>query len=301
MNFLSNAVSVFLVPLLMAAPVWAQPAQGPAPSAQPPAPGQLAPKTPGQLQLRLVDSDGARVQANTRTVKGIAVQVTDADGAPVSDAAVAFRFSSSGASATFADGSHSAVAYTDASGNAHVANFQWNEVPGAAALRITATKANSHAGLLLEQTLASGAAAPAPIATPVSVPSTEAEAALPEEVGVGEHQIATSAISAPAIGRPIAAPIAESAAKSGIPSEYVGNPYHPARLGLAPAISISNTEARDAEYHGSSKKKWIILGIAAGVGAGIAVALLSGKSGSASTAAGSGVTVGAPTISIGHP
>ena len=296
MNSLSNAVSVFLIPLLVAAPVWAQTAQGPLAAALPPAPGQLAPKTPGELHLRLVDSDGARVQANTRTEKGIAVQVTNADGAPVSDAAVAFRFSSSGASATFADGSHSAVAYTDASGNAHVANFQWNEVPGAAALRITATKANSHAGLLIEQTLASAAAAPAPIATPIPVPSTAAEAALPEEDGVGKHQIAP-----PAIMRSIGGSVAESAARSGIPSEYIGNPYHPARLGLAPAISISNTGARDAEYHGSSKKKWIILGIAAGVGAGIAVALLSGKSGSASTSAGSGVTVGTPTISIGRP
>ena len=292
MNFLSNTISVVLVPLLVASPVWAQ-----APASKPLVPGRVAPKTTGQLQLRLVDSDGSRVVANTRTAKGIAVQVTDADGAPVSDAAVAFRFSESGASASFADGSHSAVAYTDAGGNAHIANFQWNGIAGTAALRITANKANSHAGLLIEQNLVSGSPVPGVVAPPVSVPSSvpsnEAEAAIPETdaVATTPASIATTLAAHPSVPAPT------------IPSEYIGNPYHPARLGLAPAISISNTGGRDEEYHSSSRKKWIILGIAAGAGIGIAFALMNAKSATSATgaAASSGVSVGTPTISIGHP
>ena len=231
--------------------------------------------------------------ANTRTAKGIAVQVTDAAGAPVSDAAVAFRFSESGASASFADGSHSAVAYTDAGGNAHIANFQWNGIPGTAALRITANKANSHAGLLIEQNLVSGSPVPEVVAQAVSIPANEADAAIPET---------DPAMAPPA---PMTPPLAAHPVTSapGAPSEYIGNPYHPASLGLAPAISISNTGGRDEEYHSSSKKKWIILGIAAGAGIGIAFALMNGKSAAPANGAAvnSGVAVGTPTISIGHP
>jgi hypothetical protein len=240
------------------------------------------PGTPGTILVHLLDSDGTRVLANSHSSKGVAVQVTDANGTGVGDAAVAFRFPDSGATAAFADGSHSAVVYTDATGTARIGNYQWNEQPGPVALRVTATKADSHAGLLVEQMLVTNASVSTPVVVqPKILAATEAPPALPE---------------------PVAAPFAlsEPAAPTMVAPASAVNPYRIPRASIAPAISISSTD-HDSGYHGGfNKKKWIILGIVAGVGAGAALALTSGKSGAAASGT-SGVAVGSPTISIGHP
>lgn len=280
----SSSVSLGLIPLLISSPVWSQTG---APAGDP-----VRPATPSQLTLRLTDSDGSQVLSNTRTVRGLGVQVNDGNGAPVQGAAVVFRFPDSGSSASFSDGSHSAVAYTDDGGNAHIANFQWNPMPGVVPIRITATKGTTHAGLLVEETLTAGTPSQASVpARPVTVPATESGAVLsnnePEEVVL------------PAAS----AKVAESASAAG--GDYLSNPYRGARLGVSPMVSISNagkSSGADYSYH-PSRKKWIILGIVAGVGAGAVFALMNAKGGSSGAAAAStsGVSVGAPTISIGHP
>lgn len=278
----SHAVSVVLVPLMIASPVWSQTAPIPATPVESGA--------PGQLQLKLIDSDGAQVLSNTRTARGLGVQVVDGNGTPVGDAAVVFRFPEAGSSASFADGSHSAVAYTDGAGNAHVGNFQWNALPGSVSVRVTASKGTTHAGLLIEETLTGGVPSQASVpARPIPVATTEREAAIPDEQP--EETVMPSA----------AAKIAGAVNAAG--ADYLSNPYHGARLGVSPMVSISSTNSNnghDFAYHGSSKKKWLILAIVAGAGAGAALALMNGKSSSAGTSA-SGVSVGTPTISIGHP
>ena len=281
---LSSAISACLVPLLIASPVWSQ--------AIPAAASASNPTASNQLRLRLADSDGSQILANTRTARGLGIQVVDENGAPVSDAAVAFRFPDVGSSASFADGSHSAVAYTDAGGNAHVGNFQWNAVPGPVALRVTATKGASHAGLMVEQTLISGTPSQASVPVrPIPTPAAgEAEAAIrtpePEEVVVASAAAASE--------------VAPRLASAG--GDYMANPYRGARLGVSPIVSISSSDknGHDYSYH-SSKKKWVILAIIAGAGAGAAFALMNSKSASTAVTSSSGVSVGSPTISIGHP
>src|SRR3954470_8769347 len=142
--FRTPLIPFILIPLLVGQPVWAQ-----APVSS------TSDETSGgtNLQLRVVGADSSRVPANSQSAKGFTIQVTDLHGAPVPEAAVAFRLPDSGSSGAFPDGSHSAVVYTDNTGNAHVDGIRWSETPGVAALRITASKGNEHVGLLVEQTL----------------------------------------------------------------------------------------------------------------------------------------------------
>src|SRR3954453_15097587 len=150
------AIPLVLVPVLILSPVWGQ---VPASAGRLPA---------GEISLRVVSRDGTQVAAGSRSINGLTLQVVDGNGAGVADAAVAVRLPDSGPSGLFSDRSHSAVAYTDAAGSAHISGIQWNSTSGAFSIRITATKGESHTGMLLEQSLVSGgsvaeAAAPAPL------------------------------------------------------------------------------------------------------------------------------------------
>ena len=265
--FRTPLIPLVLVPLLIGQPVWAQ---APVGSASDEA------DEGASLQLRVVSSDGSRIAVNSRSAKGFTVQVTDLHGAPVPEAAVAFRLPDSGASGAFPDGSHSAVVYTDSAGVAHVDSVQWRETPGVAAVRITASKGNAHAGLLVEQTLvapgagtatAMAAAEPVRSAPPSPAPAMLQAAAPP----------LTPSVSVEPVGRK-----GMSALETGF------------RRSEAEPSSETNSI-------GGSKKKWIILGIviAAGAGAGFAFAN-KGKS-SSTAAAPSSISFGSPTVSVGHP
>jgi hypothetical protein len=65
-------------------------------------------------------------------------------------------------------------------------------------------------------------------------------------------------------------------------------------------VSITHGPTHEKIASGGHKK-WIILALAAGVGAGAAFALGSKKSSSSSSGASSSTTIGTPTISIGAP
>jgi hypothetical protein len=64
----------------------------------------------------------------------------------------------------------------------------------------------------------------------------------------------------------------------------------------APRVSISSTTGDGGSGHHFKKKWLIVLAVAAGAGAGIAFAHIGSGSGSSS-----GVTVGTPVVSVGHP
>jgi hypothetical protein len=206
----------------------------------------------------LVESD-AGVPVNSRSVKGFVVEVTDATGATVPEAAVAFRLAESGPTGTFADGSHAAVAYTDAAGRARMPGILWGNSAGAAELRITAAKGSAHAGLLLQQALTS--------------------------TGVPLVQPGTLKTSAPS-------PAIVVTARSG-----ASTPVTPAAAPkVEPAVTITNASPGHAPH---SNKKWLIIAlVAVGAGAGAAFAF-KGK-GSPSTPSTPGLSIGSPTISVGH-
>ncbi|MGA8029014.1 MAG: hypothetical protein WB992_17885 [Bryobacteraceae bacterium] len=157
---LSQLISLLLTPVLVIAPLWAQLPD------------------PQTLQLRVVERDGLQARAGSQALKGFIIEVTDSAARPLADVAVAFRLPDDGATGTFADHTHSAVAYTDSLGRAHVSAIEWSATPGLAVLRVTATKGTSHAGLLVQQTLLSSSPATvqpaAKIASPIEQPGTPA-------------------------------------------------------------------------------------------------------------------------------
>ncbi|MFL6465016.1 MAG: hypothetical protein ACJ73N_11480 [Bryobacteraceae bacterium] len=287
--FRTPLIPFILVPLLVGQPVWAQ-----APVSS------TSDETSGgtNLQLRVVGADSSRVPANSQSAKGFTIQVTDLHGAPVPEAAVAFRLPDSGSSGAFPDGSHSAVVYTDNTGNAHVDGIRWSETPGVAALRITASKGNEHAGLLVEQTLLTPGISPVtalaePVrSTPLPPPPAVLETAAPPIAPVMRTE------SAP--GKPVGllstAP-SVSVESLGRKGAVLAGPLN---AQAEPSVSIVSSPQENSI--GGSKKKWIVLGIviAAGAGAGFAFASKGAKSSSTATAP-SSISFGSPTVSVGHP
>ena len=140
------AVALVLIPILTLSPVWGQIPASPAPAADRAAGAD-------QITIQVVDSDGPQSLVGSRSLKGLTVHVTDGNGSPVSDAAIAVRLPDSEPSGLFSDGSRSAVVYTDAAGSARINGIQWNTSPGVVPIRITATNGDRHAGILWEQTL----------------------------------------------------------------------------------------------------------------------------------------------------
>ena len=275
--FRTPLLPLFLVSLLIGEPVWAQ---------TPVLPSSDETGGGSNLQVQVVSSDGSHVAAGSRSAKGLTVQVTDPSGNGVPEAAVAFRLPDSGSSGTFADGSHSAVVYTDNAGKAHVDGIQWNPTPGTAILRITVSKGNDHAGILVEQTLVSQpsgsvAAAPPLRSSPLPPPSAVLEEPAAPSRPVGA--LAVPSVSVESIGR------------KGV---QAANPLSPA---AEPSVSVVSSP-QERLSNGGSKKKWIILGIAlaAGAGAGFAMAGKGGNSGS-TAASTSSISFGSPTVSVGHP
>jgi hypothetical protein len=245
-SFLSSIASAILIPTLISLPVFAES-------------GEPASATAVQLLVH------ARVQGGA-----ISVQVTDESNGPIADAAVVVRLPDSGETGTFADGTHAAVAYTDARGEAHVPGLTWSDGTGTVPVKITATKGTARAGMLLEEQLGKTPAEPvarkAEPVTPVPAPTKSA----PEP---GQVKMA-------------------SAVPAGIA------PLPPAAA--VPMVTITHGPTNE-KISGGSHKKWIILAVVVGAGAGVAFALASKKSSSSSSTSTSTTTIGAPTVSVGAP
>lgn len=279
---------LLLIPTLVVAPVNAQSpvvaAAAPmASSAVSPQPESSTPDNTG-LQLRILDGGATEAKVNSTLPKGLTVAVTNTSGVPVADAAVALRLPDSGPTGTFADGSHAAVAYTDPAGQAHFAGLHWASTPGPVALRVTATKATSHAALLLNETLTSDNT------TAVQVPAPAAQ--VPQAAPQIAPPPATATVAVQQPGQPAAAqPIVRTGATPVTASSEIA--------AAKPEPSVQVTGANTGASQHSSKTKWIILAavIAAGAGAGIA---LSGKS-KASTPTTNSLTVGTPSVTVGAP
>ncbi len=275
--FVPRVISLVLTPLLVVGPLFAQ---TPGSLAAPGAPGSAA------LQIRVMEGDGATIAPGSHSNKGFNVQVTDGSGAPVSDAAVVFRLPDGPTTGTFADGTHSMVAYTDATGNAHVSGIQWSSTPGPLTVRVTATRGTAHAGTLIEETLAN--AAPVAAATPVMAPAVTAP-----RTETLARDIAPPAPMAPRVQ------VLNDVEPSSAAANRTPRTFAPMlrETGSEPTVSIVTDPHQKSHYSdGSSKKKWIIISVAvAAAGAGAFFALHNMGGSSAANA-----SIGAPTINIGH-
>ncbi|MBV9083307.1 MAG: hypothetical protein JOZ62_11560 [Acidobacteriaceae bacterium] len=278
MKLFVQSISVLLTGLLATGPISAQSAAAQA------------------LQLRIIESDGTAMGAASQTAKGFTVQVTDNSGAGVPDAAVVFHLPDSGPTGSFSDGSHAAVSYTDETGTAHISGIRWGQIPGAVAIRVTATKGAAHAGMLLEQNLTSSAV---PAAASESAQKTEPAATAPAALPKSEPATTTDSAAV----QPAAAPKPRTAIEPGIPaarSERIATAAAPSAT-LGPSVSIVNGPTGEKIRSSSSKTKWIILAaIAAGAGAGVAM-MGKGKSSSSASSSSTSPTIGTPSISIGQP
>jgi hypothetical protein len=288
--FRTSALPLVLIPSLVISPIWAQSALT----------ASSRNSEASNIRLRVIEEPKAN--AGSVPAKALTVQVRDESGNPVQDAAVAFRLPDTSASGTFADGTQSAVAYTDASGTAHVEGIRWIASSGTVPVRITASKGNSHAGLLFEEKLsASAAAVPTPMvrAEEASVkppqPSFTPTVLAPGVAALDQPKVPVVpapgelAAVAPA-PRPSVSISTFSKSSSANANSFLSN--------VEPSVSISSSPQGYSNH--SSLKKWLIwTAVAAAAGAGAAVAF-SGKSSSGAITSSSTSTIGAPTINIGH-
>lgn len=305
MKLFSRSVAVVLTPLLVVMPLWSQTA----------VPTGIAPATEASvqtLQLRLLDNDNPKATVNSQSAKGFTLQVVDPLGAPVSDAAIAVRLPDSGPTGAFADGSRSAVVYTDKEGRAQVGVIRWAATPGLVALRVTATKGDSHAGMLIEETLTAAApvvpatavaAALAPVTPAVVSPEVAARTVVTPVAAVSKP---TVSVAQPVIPAPAPAPSVQVIAKNSLSTSAPLMPGTTAASAPAaqavipqqqPAVSVSTPAPGEVQH--KSHAKWIIIAlVAVGAGAGVAMVGKGKKSSSTPSAA---VSVGSPSISVGGP
>lgn len=238
--------------------------------------GPLSAQTDPGLQIKVVDETT------------LTVQVTDATGAPAPDAAVVFRMPDSGPTGAFADGTHAAVAYTDQTGQTTPGTIRWSAEPGSVTLRITATRGTTHGGILMEHEIGGPATAITQAQSPVpQQPKAETAPALPSPGVVSEP-------TAPAPEKPQSPVQPGTPDTKQLPRPQVGS--EPA----TPRVSVTRAPSNE-KVHSGSNKKWLILAlVAAGAGAGVAMAGKGKSSSSSSSGSTGGITIGTPTVTVGH-
>jgi hypothetical protein len=137
---MAGLLSCFLVWQLCLASAWAQ-------------------ETGGQLNIVIVEGDGAINNIRQRTAREPIVQVEDQNHKPIAGAAVVFLLPDQGASGVFANGSHTLTVMTDAQGRAVARGFRPNNVQGKLQMHVTASNQGQTASATISQTNAVGAAA----------------------------------------------------------------------------------------------------------------------------------------------
>ncbi len=276
-----------------------------------------------ELHIRPADNTLSEYPAGSIYDKGIAVEITDQQNSPVSGVAVTFRLPESGATGVFGDGNRIAVAYTDSNGQAAVRNIQWGNTAGTLLLRITATKGIVHAGILMEQKLGAPASRAAIVEVPATPPA-RATASAPEAAGspVAEPQVSTPHVSIS--NAPARKPAVRQAAAPANPAQQVESPQQePPQIGqpqpgqpgasvqkaqnqtprtAQPSVLITNAPTERTGARSSSSKKWLWIAlIGAGAAGGAVAAMGKSHSAAAPSTPAAGITIGTPSVSIGHP
>ena len=123
----------------------------------------------GQLNLVIVEGEGATNNIRQRTAREPIVQVEDENHKPVAGAAVVFLLPDQGASGTFANGSHMLTVTTDSQGRAIAHGFHPNHVQGQFNMRVSASFQGKTATATISQTNAAAAAAAGAAAAGISV------------------------------------------------------------------------------------------------------------------------------------
>src|SRR5579864_3360737 len=102
-------------------------------------PSAWAQEAGGQLNIVIVEGDGAINNIRQRTAREPIVQVEDENHKPIAGAAVVFLLPDQGASGVFANGARTLTVTTDAQGRAVAHGFRPNSVSGKLQMRVTAS------------------------------------------------------------------------------------------------------------------------------------------------------------------
>jgi len=314
-------LSLLLAGLIAFDPAWSQTNSS----------SSVAPDFQGPYKIHVVDDPGPALP-NSTALKGFAVQVTDSSGAPVPGVAVAIRLPDEGATGHFPNNLRAWVTYSDPAGIARFPVIQWEGSVGSAELHLTAARAGAHTAMVVKEevALAKRIVPPSPdlpAELPSLVASTGAEPQVPKPAAPAAPEVALDlqpgTISKPlaipmplAVAKTGASPAIKAAARKDTPHTLTPNPPPPSsgasgaspisqsgasgRTGAStsqPTVTITNTKTGGSHL---SRKKWIIIaavGAAAGTGALLA---LHGHGSSSSSASATGISIGSPTITVGH-
>jgi hypothetical protein len=121
-------------------------------------PSAWAQEAGSQLNIVIVEGDGAINNIKQRTAREPIVQVEDQNHKPVAGAAVVFLLPDQGASGVFANGSHTLTVMTDAQGRAIARGLRPNNVQGNLQIHVTASHQGQTASATISQTNAVSAA-----------------------------------------------------------------------------------------------------------------------------------------------
>lgn len=266
-----SIISAVLCSALVVAPVWSQ---TPLPV------HENIGAEPDSLQIHILNKEKMQADIRPGAKQNLTVQVTDSTGAAVPNVAVTCRLPDNGPTGVFGDGTHAAVAYSDAQGRATLQSIQWGEVSGPVAIRLTATKGTAHNGILVQTNLT--AAGPGQSAVQVTAPAPIVSQPAPSQPAVSVTK------PAPQPGQLAT----QSAAITPGPNKLTPEPTDQ-------AVTVSRTSAADAPH--SSHAKWYILaGVAVAAGAGAAFAM-KGKGTGSTSSNNTSLSIGNPSISVGHP
>jgi len=113
---------------------------------------------PKQLNISILEGEGAINNIRQRTAREAIVQVEDENHKPVAGVAVTFFLAEHGASGVFSNGSRSMTVLTDTNGQAAMRGMVPNKMAGKMEIRVSARLGNLHADTVITQTNAAGAA-----------------------------------------------------------------------------------------------------------------------------------------------
>jgi hypothetical protein len=109
-------------------------------------------QTPTTLRIVIVEGEGAINNVKQRVNPEPIVQVEDEDHKPVAGASVTFFLPSQGPGGTFANGTNSLTATTNAQGQAVARGIHFNNQAGAMEIRVAASLAGQTASAIITQT-----------------------------------------------------------------------------------------------------------------------------------------------------
>ncbi len=108
------------------------------------------------VRLRVVEGDGAVHPAGSRSARPLTIEVTDETGQPIHGAAVSFRLPEEGPGGVFSNGLGTDVVISGSNGHASVHGMRLNRSAGPFEIRVTASKDQVRAGMVVRQFVAGG-------------------------------------------------------------------------------------------------------------------------------------------------